>query len=104
MLSNKIYKTVFSVLYYWGIVSRYDLMKETARLLDINDIDDEFIHIFIEIINNMEPYIESDVIGRKTYYSILAEDVGAVVLSSQWQNADYPPIEKDMIPEEDEDG
>lgn len=102
MFTDKISKIIISIFYYWGIVQKYDLMKETARLLDLS-IDDEFTTAFENIFKNMEKsYTESERIGTKVYYNMFAENVSKKILSSEWQKAEYPLISKEMIPEGNE--
>lgn len=99
--TDNLSKAIISILYYWGIVEKHDILKETARLLE-KDIDKEFIVAFETFFKNIEPYIEEERIDDTSYYSILAEDIDIKVSTSQWQLAEYPLITKDMLPERNE--
>jgi hypothetical protein len=108
--ANEISKAIISVFYYWGIVQKYDLKKETARLLGIEtdneftSLDDEFTTFFEDIFKNMENYMRREIIGSNVYYYMFVEDAGDKIISPEWQNADYPLISKGMVPEEYEGG
>lgn len=99
--SDKVSKAILAVFYYWGIVTREDLMIETARLLDLG-MDDRFTGMFDGIFKNMRIYLKNARGGLKLYYYMYVEDVNAKLMSPEWKNAEYPLITKDMIPEGDE--
>ena len=96
--SDKITKYITVVFYYWGIVQKGDLVKETVRLMDVGD-DEEFMNMFDGVFLNIIPRLNIERIRSNVYYSMFANNVTEKITSLKWQNAKYPLITKDMIPE-----
>ena len=99
--TKQIEVSIQSVLFFWGAASLDAIQSEIERRFNITDYDEQFYTDFYKVISSMSAdYLKCELIENTRYYYIHLLFPFKQITSKEWQESNYPHINKDIIPEE----
>lgn len=95
--ANVLEQTIKGVLFYWGVVEKYGLLKEVSKQLGMKN-NAAFQPVFIKMLKYLSgTSVQMQKVGIEEYYTVLAEDINAVVMSDTWKKSVYPELTEEML-------
>lgn len=94
---DKLEQAIRIVLFYWGVVEKHDLLKEVSKLFGMAN-NDNFQSTCIKLLKGLSGKpINLQKVGSLEFFTTLADDISAVVMSDAWKKSVYPELTEEMI-------